>query len=256
MQLNVQKLIAPFHGLNRPYADSLISYLAGDLRHDPQALREAITDIVDNMVAATADGQTLKDYFCDDLQTAADDILAELPRRKFGSWCRYWWPIVNVAATLILASGLVRLPASPRASDLTANSGYVVILVLGLWAPRGFNFNKLRPGALGRLAGFILLGFALSALIMFLLGLLPDCALPVFVLALICVGFGVVNVVMSRLKQWPLLVTAGMWDVMGVTFIAGGFNAPVAVQGVLFLVNVLCWGASYVSLFWVNNEQV
>ena len=74
------QLLKNIHGTDYTYTETVIQYLRGALFKDPYAIEHAISDLLATLIDAQQAGNRVASFFSDDPQTAADNILAELPR--------------------------------------------------------------------------------------------------------------------------------------------------------------------------------
>ncbi len=146
--------VVALHGLNRVYAQTLITYIRAHLHKDNTAIEDVIKDIVIDLVTAQKEGIAAKDYFGTDPQTAADEIVRELPAATATQWLMRLWPGVN-GMGLVALGGLVWTLGMGEVFDLMeALSWFILLFLFLLVAPlfRGLDFNHLQRKTLWRIA--------------------------------------------------------------------------------------------------------
>ncbi|MFU0843258.1 MAG: hypothetical protein ACFWT8_01610 [Lacticaseibacillus casei] len=89
------------------YTETVIGYLRTDLRKDPYAIEQAINDLLTTLTDAQTAGHRVAAFFSDDPQTAADNILKELPRVPAWYLFDQYWPIVMFLFASIIFTMLV-----------------------------------------------------------------------------------------------------------------------------------------------------
>lgn len=237
MRVNVQKTIQAFHGLDRTYAESLIQYLITDFRRDPQVIREAVSDIVANMTAASADGQSLRDYFGRDPQTAADDILAQLPRRSGQSWGQLIVLYLEFIMMMAMVTGLFSWPFGLALREMLQSMSTFILIVAMIFFPRGLSFNQLRSGALRQLS-FVVVGVVMAIfLLSTMINWLPNILVPGSVCLAIALGFSVLNLGMMRgIQHRAIGILIVMWLTIGLTYSLPGIPQTAAIP--LVVVNI------------------
>lgn len=115
--LKNNQLLHNLHGLNYVYAETLVEYLRTYWSKDVQAVEEAITDVLSDMVEAQSDGLSAKEYFGSDPQTAADAIIRQLPPASLRQWLLQFWPALNILGVSVIVLTLFLGPGrNPKES--------------------------------------------------------------------------------------------------------------------------------------------
>jgi uncharacterized membrane-anchored protein len=145
--------VAELKGLNRVYAQTLINYIRTHLNKDSQAIEEAIKDIVIDLVTAQQEGIAAKHYFGTDPQTAADEIVRQLPAAVPAQWLMRVWPGLNGMGLVSVGALIMTLGLGEAFNLMEAVSWFVLLLLLLLIAPlfRGLSFNHLQRKTIWRI---------------------------------------------------------------------------------------------------------
>lgn len=145
MKANNQRLKA-LRGLDRLYAETLVTYMRGFWGKDSAAMEDALADLLDDMQAAAADGISAKAHFGVDPQTAADEILAQLPTASIWQWLVRLWPLFNVLCAIVLGGGaVITALGEPFTLDLAMQWSLLPLLFLPVVSLfRGLGFNHIQ----------------------------------------------------------------------------------------------------------------
>ena len=161
---NDQQLKA-IHGTDYTYTETVIGYLRTDLRKDPYAIEQAINDLLTTLTDAQTAGHRVAAFFSDDPQTAADNILKELPRVPAWYLFDQYWPIVMFLFASIIFTMLVGQEHRLSLSSIAAPVA-VVFAFIGVPFARGISFNKVSSKTIFGL----LIAFALFIIVPLLIG--------------------------------------------------------------------------------------
>lgn len=144
------------HGTDYTYTETVIQYLRGDLRKDPYAIEQAISDLLATLIDAQQNGHKVADFFSDDPQAAADNILKELPHISITYLFTMYWPLLM----FLLIQNILMMLISPSLrfslSDVISIN-LVALLMIGASFARGIFFNKLSRKTIVGLWAFVVL---------------------------------------------------------------------------------------------------
>ncbi|WP_125704860.1 DUF1129 domain-containing protein [Lacticaseibacillus daqingensis] len=145
--------VTALHGLDRMYAETLITYIRSHWHKDSEAIEDAIKDILIDLVTAQAEGIAAKAYFGTDPQTAADEIVRELPPATPAQWLMRLWPGLNGMGLLAMGGIVLTIGLGEGFNLMEALSWIGLFLLFMLVAPlfRGLDFNHLQRKTLWRL---------------------------------------------------------------------------------------------------------
>ncbi|WP_179394225.1 hypothetical protein [Lacticaseibacillus absianus] len=146
--------VEALHGLDRMYAQTLVTYIRAHWHKDREAIEDAIQDILIDLVTAQAEGIAAKAYFGTDPQTAADEIVRELPAAAPAQWLMRLWPGVNGMGLLSLGGVVLTLGLGEAFDLMDAASWFIFLVLFMLVAPlfRGLDFNRLKRRTVWRFA--------------------------------------------------------------------------------------------------------
>ncbi|MFC2676389.1 MAG: hypothetical protein ACFN39_08205 [Lacticaseibacillus rhamnosus] len=166
------QLLKQIHGLDHNYTETVVQYLRGALSKDPYAIEHAISDLLTTLIDAYQAGHRVSGFFSDDPQTAADNILKELPRASVSYHFAIFWPLIMF---LLIESIFLMFISQDR--QLTAGNialaGANVFIMIPISYGRGIFFNKIaRKTVLTWLAALVAIFFAPALIDYFSHGLL------------------------------------------------------------------------------------
>lgn len=166
------QLLKQIHGLDHNYTETVVQYLRGALSKDPYAVEHAISDLLTTLIDAYQAGHRVSSFFSDDPQTAADNILKELPRASVSYHFAIFWPLIMF---LLIESIFLMFISQDR--QLTAGNialaGANVFIMIPISYGRGIFFNKIaRKTVLTWLAALVAIFFAPALIDYFSHGLL------------------------------------------------------------------------------------
>ncbi|MCT3351171.1 hypothetical protein EFP34_11700 [Lacticaseibacillus paracasei] len=233
---NDQQLKA-IHGTDYTYTETVIGYLRTDLRKDPYAIEQAINDLLTTLIDAQTAGHRVAAFFSDDPQTAADNILKELPRVPAWYLFDQYWPIVMFLFASIIFTMLVGQEHRLSLSSIAAPVA-VVFAFIGVPFARGISFNKVSSKTIFGL----LIAFALFIIVPLLIGYFSaktnafSFSRPLLIS--LCVGIGLVNLCLAayfRTIALLLISWTGIWllALLGLLLPASSLTVGLAIAGVL-----------------------
>lgn len=154
--LKNNQLLHNLHGLNYVYAETLVEYLRTYWSKDVQAVEEAITDVLSDMLEAQSDGLSAKEYFGSDPQTAADAIIRQLPPASLRQWLLQFWPALNILGVSVIVLTLFLGPG-PQSQGIVV-SGLAAILIACFFHPlsQSLKFNHWQSKTKWQLVGIVL----------------------------------------------------------------------------------------------------
>ena len=144
------------HGTDYTYTETVINYLRGDLRKDPYAIEDAISDLLATLIDAQQSGHKVATFFSNDPQAAADNILKELPHISVTYFFTMYWPLFM----FLLIQNILMMLISPSLrfslSDVICINLFGLLMIGGSFA-RGASFNKLSRKTVIGLWSFVVL---------------------------------------------------------------------------------------------------
>lgn len=154
--LKNNQLLHKLHGLNYVYAETLVEYLRTYWSKDVQAVEEAITDVLSDMIEAQSDGLSAKEYFGSDPQTAADAIIRQLPSASLRQWLLQFWPALNILGVSVIVVTLF-LGTGPQSQGIVV-SALAAILIACFFNPlsQSLKFNHWQSKTKWQLVGIVL----------------------------------------------------------------------------------------------------
>ena len=225
------QLLKQIHGLDHNYTETVVQYLRGALSKDPYAVEHAISDLLTTLIDAYQAGHRVSSFFSDDPQTAADNILKELPRASVSYHFAIFWPLIMF---LLIESIFLMFISQDR--QLTAGNialaGANVFIMIPISYGRDIFFNKIaRKTVLTWLAALVAIFFAPALIDYFSHGLL-DLAISRPSLLGFSLVLGAFNLGMALWFRYAALVYlawTGIWLIAAL-----GLSLPVSQITVIF----------------------
>lgn len=231
------QLLKNIHGTDYTYTETVIQYLRGALFKDPYAIEHAISDLLATLIDAQQAGHRVASFFSDDPQTAADNILAELPRVSWWYLFDQYWPILMFLFSSSIFTMLVsqdnQLSLSNTIAPLT-----VVFAFLGLPFARGASFNKLSAKTIFGLLLVVTLLVIVPLILGYLTASHSEFAFSHTTLTIICGSCAVLNLAVALSFRQIAKLFLG-WSTIWLLALAGlllpisAFTVGIAIAGVV-----------------------
>lgn len=231
------QLLKNIHGTDYTYTETVIQYLRGALFKDPYAIEHAISDLLATLIEAQQAGHRVASFFSDDPQTAADNILAELPRVSWWYLFDQYWPILMFLFSSSIFTMLVsqdnQLSLSNTIAPLT-----VVFAFLGLPFARGVSFNKLSAKTIFGLLLVVTLLVIVPLILSYLTVSHSEFAFSHTTLTIICGSCAVLNLAVALGFRQIAKLFLG-WSTIWLLALAGlllpisAFTVGIAIAGVV-----------------------
>lgn len=250
MRMANDQQLKQIHGTDYAYTETVVIYLRGALRKNPYAVEHAISDLLTTLIDAQTAGRKVSTFFGDDPETAADNILKELPPAPLDYFVSLFWPF----AMFPLIDGILMMVVDHETRLLLTDFFPMLIVSLGLFGisfGRGISFNRLSRKTIRRVLISLFLIFGLPLLIGYVSNHVFNLSFSSTTLIPICGGFVFLNLGLAACFRKNALLFLG-WSAIW-AFTAATLFLPISELSVgLAFVGL---GACLLLLFYRPESQ-